>query len=652
MFKTKYAFLAVLGTLFPLSINGFENRREDANDQKPKIHSKVLSETMSLNTPVSQIDDGAVYYIRSAGYANRYWDVYYGNYTNGNHIQIYPSNLSTAQKFIVKKQFDHLGNTTYRISPLGAYDKILRFANRPQTTLTLNDELYSQYDLFADKFIFEPSGTNKFLIKTGSSSFQACLIPESSDSGAQLISRLVSPIEDTARWELLKVDYLGLDVCNKVNVNGTLESRHVVCAPATADYIIETQYYPGNMADTILTLRTGSENEYLASDDDGGTGTNARIIYHMTKGEHYAVYLRGFHASCTGYTYLVFRPLESVYMAGTFDYEDQNVDRISALNDAKPALLDLGYFPRVYANCPHSEVLDTDASDQKRIDHDYFIFYGHGYEETSEVAFYNGSYSNIFGWYDIPPLSNSKAVVWLACHSARPHPNGQNPSTMRSMASQTVAMGADYSVGWDGVIYNLVCNHFPTYFFSALNENGGSVRQAVNSAVTASINAEWWWWNAGRFFIHPLDDFDHPITYPIENTSDYIQTNGEGLRPSENIQSLSGEEASLNELRKHLTNDEMSHVAFKNGYFTNRNEKFFLKENWDASVNTYLLSATRNDETVVKYHTHLDNEDYFFASISNPTSLCVRFIDLKNRIVIPSSIFQSVMESGFREATR
>lgn len=54
---------------------------EDGPSQKRVVQSEVTT----LNVPVSEIDDGAVYYIRNVGYSNRYWDVYYANYTNVNY---------------------------------------------------------------------------------------------------------------------------------------------------------------------------------------------------------------------------------------------------------------------------------------------------------------------------------------------------------------------------------------------------------------------------------------------------------------------------------------------------------------------------------------------------------------------------------------
>ena len=616
--------------LFPFCQNVYSFSKSQIG---PNVFKKVQSETLSLNTPVSQIDDGAVYYIRSAGYANRYWDVYYANYNNGNHIQVHSLNYSTAQKFIAKRQFDSSGQPTYRFSPLGFFDKILRLDNSNNASLVLGDEGYSQYELLADKYTIEASGTNKFILRTGSSNFDRLLVPDDSSDGAHVVQRSITTLDDTCRWEFLKVDYLGLDVCNKTYINGTTESRFVVTPPSTGDYIIETQNYTGYSLDTFLTLKTGSEDQFIASNDDGGEGTNARISYHLIKDEHYAVYVRGYSSTQIGYTNLVFRPSKCAYMAGFFD---GTYDCVSELNQSKAHLRNLGCFGQVYANRPKSHLLDTDSSNNQKMNHEYFVYSGHGSDASAAVAFYNGPEGlHLLEWDDLPLLEDCEVAIWNCCHGARKFYKNNYSLERTSMAYRCIENGAHYSIGWDGPIGNLVSRHFVPYFFSELYSNGGDVYSACTEAILDSIGQEFWYW-----YYHNLlsteDDFANAIVYQFGDSINQPQNRGDVY-------------AEFSDPRISLAE---RFVVSIEGFLTTSSNHFRPGTILLRKFNEKMDSFIKRGNSVLGFHTHFGGSDYYFATIVDPTSLFAFHYDLLNEKIIPPEVFEDCMNKGLEESWR
>lgn len=600
---------------------------------EPEIRKKVQSETTSLNTPVSQIDDGAIYYIRSVGYTNRYWDVYYANYTSGNHIQTHSLNYSTAQKFIVKKQFDNLGQPTYRLSPLGSFDKILRLDNSNNAILVLGDETYSQYELLADKYIIEASGANNFTLRTGSSNFEKYLVPENSSDGARIVQQSLNTFDDYCKWEFLKADYLGLDVCNKTYINGTDESRFVVTPPSTGDYIIETQNYPGNSLDTFLTLRTSSGDQFITSNDDGGEGTNARITYHLLKDEHYAVYVRGYSATQIGYTNLVFRPNKCAYLVGVFDGE---YDCVTELNQSKPYLQNLGCFGQVYANRPKGHLLDTDSSNSQKMNHEYFVYSGHGSNSSAAVAFYNGPGAlHVLEWSDLPPLEDCEIAIWNCCHGARKFYKNNYSLERTSMAYQSIENGAHFSIGWDGTIGNLVSRHFVPYFFSELHNNGGDVYSACTEAILDSIGQEFWYWYYHNLF-STEDDFNNAIVYQFGDSISQPQNRGVTLT------AFSDPRSSL-----------VERLVFQiDGFITTSSTNFSPGANLLQNLSEKIDCFVKNGNDVLKFHTHLDGTDYYMAIIVEPESLFAFHYDLIDEHVIAPEVFENRMNKGLEETWR
>ena len=110
------------------------------------------------------------------------------------------------------------------------------------------------------------------------------------------------------RWEVIKTDYLGLNVGNKVHVNGLNEIRYVARTPHIGKYVIETRTYDNNPLDTFLRLIRDSDGEQVAQNDDSGVSNNALITYDFEAIEEFSVLVRGFSSSVQGYCHLILRP--------------------------------------------------------------------------------------------------------------------------------------------------------------------------------------------------------------------------------------------------------------------------------------------------------------------------------------------------------
>lgn len=509
--------LAFCGILLCLSSFSAEKQTGFPDFDLPSVSAKrkVEGSQVSLWTPVSEIEDGAVYMIRSVDNPNLYWDLTGGYLTNGTEVQLYPVNYSHAQKFIFKRQFSLGGEMSYRLAPLFAYDKVLSFTTDSNgSTLKIADEEYvsdNDYYLFRDKFCFLKDYWNpmQFTIATCiGNSFYHRITVDSIAQGQKIKRGDTHNYSFVSRkWEIIKTDYLGLNVGNKVYANGVSETRLVARAPFVGEYVLETHTYPGENVDTYLRLVRDSDSVQVAYDDDGGEGGyNAKITYNFTTIEEFSVFLRGYDSSERGYCYLVFRPAKTIYMTGTYDIDNQHCDRISAVNQAKTHLRNLGCFPVVFANIEHETVFaDDDWEQSTKMDRDYYLFYGHGNSDGSHVAYFDRSVVDWAYSSELPTLNNAGLVVWMTCHGGNYIPS--NPQMCMAYAS--VMRGADYSLGFAGDIYNLTADKFIPKFFEALNSH--SIQDSMSIASSYAIQANYFWWYFGDG--QNLCDIDNPILF-------------------------------------------------------------------------------------------------------------------------------------------
>ena len=444
----------------------------------------------TLWTPVAEIEDGAVYMIRSTQSPNLYWDLTGGSLSNGTQVQLYECNYSHAQKFYIKKQFDMDGYTTYRISPLFAYDKVLRLnKNEEYSKVVVGDETYkNDFQLFSDKFIFIPAignPTQFHIAAVCDDVMNWKYTVDSVESGQKIIVR--NHASYTLRkhtWELVKTDYVGLNVGNKTRVEGTNEFRYVARVPRLGRYVIETYHCDSYAIDTYLTLKRDSDNTVVATDDESGEWHNAKIVYDFETIEEFSILVRGFNNNERGYCYLVFRPEKTIYFSGTYDYDNQKCDRVTALNKCKDSLKQMGYFLEVQANFKHNSVYsERDWEGKLKIDRDYYVFYGHGSNDGTHSAYFDSKNVNWVHKSAIPTLSNTGLMLWMTCYGGK-EPNSGNEHCFAMAAAMK---GADYSLGFRGVVYANQANVFVQEFFKARVNN-----TQEKSIVTAAQKSGLW----------------------------------------------------------------------------------------------------------------------------------------------------------------
>lgn len=122
-----------------------------------------------------EIEDGAVYFIRSALLDNQVLDVSNSNYSNGQDLILYHSLGWGNQRFVINKEGTHDSNTTYTIYPIESYEYNLSIEGENSDdgkTLELKSLSSFGSNLYSCKFTFTPGATeNSFRISTGSSGF-------------------------------------------------------------------------------------------------------------------------------------------------------------------------------------------------------------------------------------------------------------------------------------------------------------------------------------------------------------------------------------------------------------------------------------------------------------------------------------------------
>lgn len=401
----------------------------------------------------------------------------------------------------------------YTITPINSPDSTLRLENNNENaTLKLGKDSNTSLEGFlSNKFIIEKSKYG-YTISSGVSTFGKYIIPKdgSVSSNNTLVQKTISDATTNKnyQWLFCKTDTLGNDLKNKIYINGTNTQYFNLTPPSTGDFIIETEKCGSVIVDTYLEL-CDQNNNVLASSDDifGSSNRYSRITYNFSNLNNLKVRVRGYNSRAVGCVYLTLRPKNALYFAGVYDFDKNNNDRPSSLNNVKP------YFPNYYievqGNRGKSAILEEAPNGKKKINCEYFVFSGHGYSNAAGVEFYNSTSPEGFTYNDIPNMNGTKIAIWMTCHGARNYFKNGISGDKTSMAYESVKNGADYSLGYVGTIYDTTQRSFPENFFEALN-NGMSIPDAVDQATQWVKDDNWWWWT---FFGQFADDFKNPILY-------------------------------------------------------------------------------------------------------------------------------------------
>ena len=593
------------------------------NDSQELIenpYKRVEGTQPSLWTPVSSFEDGSTYMIRSVSNPNLYWDLTGGYLTNGTEVQLYTLNYSHAQKFYFKKQFDYQGYETYRLAPLFAYEKVLRVNSSSENAkIVIASETYTDTHLFSDKMCFIPtySGSTQFYISSALSGLGKKFTASTIQSGEKIIQKTgPSVLTNDYKWEIVKTDYIGLNVGNKVFINGTQETRYVARVPYVGEYVIETfQFGNSPSLDTYLRLNRDSDDTQVAYDDNSGNDYNAKIVYNFTTIEEYSIFVRGNSNYVTGYCYLVLRPLKTIYMTGTYDIDNRHVDDITCLNNSKQYCRDLGYFCEVYGNLNHQTVFnDTDWENTVKMDRDYYVFNGHGGNGGTDAVYFDGSVADWASYEDIPSLQNAGLVVWMACESAH-YTEIEDEQRYTCLANECVRNGADYSLGFEGDIWSETTNYFVPKLFESLSSNSLVDSISLASQYAIQMNLTWYY-----FVNHQQDDIVNPVLIS--------QNNYRG-------ESIGVTLPSYDEIKNYYKNvdgfickkadsiQDLSNIKEANSSFIS-----FLNEEWDDVV----LFATISNNATSAYAVCVDNDH-----------LVTGYYDLLTHNSIQSFVFEEMM---------
>ena len=337
-------------------------------------------------------------------------------------------------------------------------------------------------------------------------------------------------------------------------------------------------------------------------DIDGSNNRYSKIIYNFSKKDDISVRVRGYNANISGYIYLTLRPKYPLYFAAVYDFDQNNNDRPSTLKETKEFLPE--HYIEVQANRGKNAILEFAPNNKRKINSEYFVFSGHGYSNASGVSFYNGKLSEGFMWNEIPTMNDTKIALWMACHSARNYFKDSSETEMTSMAYQTIFMGAEYSLGYIGVIYDTTQRDFPKNFFKALKDE--SIIDAITTATNETINDNWWWWNFyGKFH----DDFANPIIYKKGDTLNL--SCGDGNYGDDKNKMTNEENIKKNVITKDLFINNTDNENLNNTKSSNEFEMLFPYKFITFSSNKYIKLGFMCDENTkrVKYYNFSDNKE-------------------------------------------
>ena len=606
------------------------NKNEITNvtyNQTSNLSLMSNSNVVPLFTPVNEIEDGAVYFIRNANNTNLVWDMPNANTSVGTTPILYGSTGWGNQRFIVRKEALYNNEMYYTIVPLYAPDKTLRLdSNNENELISLGyDKNTSLENFLSNKFIIQQvPGTTKFVIKSGVSTFGKYIIPTNDNvASGNTLSQKTTSIALTNpkyQWEFLKTDTLGLDLKNQVYINGTNTLYFNLTPPSTGKYIIETFDNNNDDLDTYLELYDNN-GTLLSYNDDGTNNYHAKIIYDFSSTDDCSIRLRGYDDEDDfGYTYLIFRPEKELFFSAVYDFNKNNNDRPGSLEATKQQLP--GYYVNIQANQGKAAALEIAANGKTKMNSEYYVFSGHGYSNVAGVEFYNSVESEGFSWYEIPNMNGTKIAIWMTCHGARNYFKNGSSGEMTSMAFRTIEQGADYSLGYVGTIYDTTQRMFPSKFFEALNTNQGiSIEQAIATATQWTINNNWWWWT---FFGSANDDFKNPIIYKKNDTLRLTCGNGiytDDKKTTSNVL-LNINEAGL----------------YKNGYIVNTNEPI-------STTITYNKSSLEN-EIPYKFITKYENSIIKLGFIPDENTRTTKYYNLSEGKEITSTEFEIKMGSA------
>ena len=397
---------------------------------------------------VTEIEDGAVYRIVSA--ANNLMAMSVVD----NDIKLKYLSEDTNQYFTLSKDHDANSTAYYSITPLTNDKKIIKINSSNKLVLQDNylntgkdsvsyTELNNKLkDFYSYEFYIASSGSvNEFKISLGlgrNNNKYVTTNSHSTDNNTPLIQRTLDGSHTiNYHWHLQKVNYLGINVKNKVTVNGTSNVWFNINVPVTSNYVVQTGNY-NSPIDTTLSLYNSSSN--LLASNDNFIGDYSRITYRLQANTKYQLALKGKSINDVGDVYMELFPEKTMLTFTNYSVDSTGYGVDEVVKGAVPAQIarQHGIYSRSYVNVNRSELLNKTHVDGRHMyDEDYLIFFAHGYNDGKGVTCttFGGFYET-----DLSSMLKTELAVWCTC-------GGGKPGGIADYCTKN--LGVKQSIAWD-----------------------------------------------------------------------------------------------------------------------------------------------------------------------------------------------------------
>lgn len=429
---------------------------------------------------VDEVEDGAVYFIRSAMLDSQVIDVPNSDYSDGKDVALYQSLGWANQRFAINRDSMTNRYTTYNLMPIEDYNKILSIQNEnsnENNPLELRNQSAYGSNPNSYKFAFVRGSTeNSFRILTGASNFTKYLTLDNysvADNTKIVQKSFDSNYAKCFDWYLQKTDSLDINVINDAKISGTTLVHYNLRVPVSGDYIIETSMKE-KAIDTRLFLYK-DDGSLVDSNDDYGYGIFSRIECKLLSSQDYWLTMDGFSSSDEGDVYLTVKAKNTVYI-NTF-YEEDNIDTRKDSVYPRQCLSNNGYYVKSMVNAARTDVLTKDGNGLDRLNNPYYMLSSHG-SSSGTAVLSPGQY--LYG-NDLPDMSNVKLAVWAICYGGK----------AGNIAQYCVERkNAQYSLGFPGLTNVGTSRTFTDKLWEEISL-GTSVSEAVDKAVEHTKTVHW-----------------------------------------------------------------------------------------------------------------------------------------------------------------
>lgn len=437
---------------------------------------------------VSELQDGAVYFIRNVVDDDKVMDVYNHDYSNSGTVKLWDSNGYGNQRFIVHKRnfFGGADDNVYTFTPINAQDKFLTIQDRSPNNnkrMKIRSSNDCDYQTTTNKYyansfkVIEGSSSGRFKIQTGASGFTKYLTTYNygSASGTDIVQNTYnSAYYECYEWYFERVDTLGLYAKNEAVINGQNWQQFWLKVPSDGVYTIQTlkrEYNSSAYIDTWMEL-TDDENGNSwvddNDDDDYRTGNDhrlSRIDHYLAANHSYGVRVRGFDGSNRGDIYIDVTPQKSFNVFHNRINMGSIKTNTMSYNTGWDSLkADYNGENIVYQEFVNAGDEDFIKANGVNLWNSYYSLYMWDFTFGGAIG-----PDDLGAFYSMTSMSNSKLAIF-----------GYGGS--KNIASLAHAHGAEYAVGFER-INDFNAMKFACKMFSILSHEAYTVEVAFNQTV-------------------------------------------------------------------------------------------------------------------------------------------------------------------------